>query len=177
MHGLLSLSSFFLTHVVRTVHCCINVSVFVVWFSNTYSGWGGDCVDVHLASGILSSASKGAYFQPRKTGKQREYWMIYRGPGFLADVWLAPPPPPSPSATWTWTCNTQEDWERDTTCWRKGVGGGGIHGAESYDGKKALPSINHLIFIEGMFAGCAPWGLSEFRFEFTTSCLLIWTWS
>ncbi len=27
----------------------------------------------------------------------REYWMISRGPGFLAVVWLAPNPPPPPS--------------------------------------------------------------------------------
>jgi hypothetical protein len=71
----------------------INVSVFVVWFSDTYSGWGGDCVDVRLASGILSSASKGAYFSTERQGC-REYWMIYRRPGFLAVVWFGSSPTP-----------------------------------------------------------------------------------
>ncbi len=59
----------------------------------------------------------------------REYWMVYRRPGFLsAAVWFAPPPSlpplfrlPSESSTG----DTPEDWERETTCWRKrGVGGG-----------------------------------------------------
>ncbi len=156
------------THVVRTVHWCINVSVFVVWFSDTYSGWGGDCVDVRLASGILSSASKGAYFQPRKTGKQREYWKIYRGPGFLSLVWFGSYPTPFltlPSVRWTG--NTQEYRERETTRWRKRGGEGGARGAKSYDGKKTSSSINHLILSARMFAKCTPLGLTEFRLEFT----------
>ncbi len=58
----------------------------------------------------------------------REYWRIYRGPGFLAVAlfWLLPTlsPPSLPSVRSTG--DTQEDLERETTCWRgrkgKGVG-------------------------------------------------------
>ncbi len=41
----------------------------------------------------------------------RQYWMIYRGQGFLAFV-CSPPPLPSVSST----SGTQEDRERETTC-------------------------------------------------------------
>ncbi len=56
--------------------------------------------------------------------RRREYWMLHRGPGFLAVVWFgsSPPSPPPVSAT----DDTQEDREREATCWRekrgKGVG-------------------------------------------------------
>ncbi len=48
----------------------------------------------------------------------REYWMLYRGPGFLAVVWfwlLNPLPPSLPSVSST--ADTEEDWERETICW------------------------------------------------------------
>jgi hypothetical protein len=49
----------------------------------------------------------------------REYWMTYRGPDFLAVAWFgSSATPPSVSSTG----NTQEDWERETTCWRERVG-------------------------------------------------------
>ncbi len=54
----------------------------------------------------------------------REYWMIYRGPGFLAIVWFGSPPTPSPSVSSTG--DAPEDWERETTCWREKVGGSQI---------------------------------------------------
>ncbi len=47
----------------------------------------------------------------------REYWMIYRGPGFLAVVWFGS----SPSLPSSSTGDTQADWERETAGW----GGGG----------------------------------------------------
>ncbi len=51
----------------------------------------------------------------------REYWTIYRGPGFLAFVWFGSTPnpllPPLPSVSSTG--DTQEDWEREATCWRQ----------------------------------------------------------
>ncbi len=56
----------------------------------------------------------------------REYWTIYRRPGFLAVVWCGSTPtpcPPLPSVSSI--SNTQEDWERVATCWwerGKGVG-------------------------------------------------------
>ncbi len=55
----------------------------------------------------------------------RQYWMIYRGPGFLAVLWFGSPPNPSnlPLPTSS-TGDKQEYWERETTFWR-GVGGGG----------------------------------------------------
>ncbi len=69
----------------------------------------------------------------------REYWMIYRGPGFLAVVFFCSmpmhPSPPLPSVNLTG--DTQEDWERKTTCWA-GVEGG----AKSSERKKAWSSIN-----------------------------------
>ncbi len=65
--------------------------------------------------------------------KSGQYWMIYRGPGFLE---LSPPPPPVSS-----TGDTQEDWERNT-CWRERERGAG---AKSYDDQKAWSSINHSI--------------------------------
>ncbi len=55
----------------------------------------------------------------------REYWMKYRGPDFLAVVWFgSSPPPPLPSVSSTG--GTQEDWERETTCWRQREEGGKI---------------------------------------------------
>ncbi len=57
----------------------------------------------------------------------REYWMICREPGFLGVVWfgschtLFPTLSSQLSSTW----DTQEDWERERTCWRargEGVG-------------------------------------------------------
>ncbi len=53
--------------------------------------------------------------------KTREYWMIYRGPGFLAVVWFGSSSTPShqshPLPSVSSTGNTQEDWEREATCW------------------------------------------------------------
>jgi hypothetical protein len=48
----------------------------------------------------------------------REYWMIYREPGFLAITWFFSPHfPPLPSASPT--SDTQEDRERERACWRE----------------------------------------------------------
>ncbi len=77
------------------------------------------------------------------TSVVREYWMIYRGPGLLALVWFGSTPthfPPLLSATClsfsVFLCvGSRAYWGR----W----GGGGGHGAESYDRKKAWTSINH----------------------------------
>ncbi len=54
----------------------------------------------------------------RGRGSYREYWMVYRKPGFLAVIWLYPHPlPPSPATIST--DDTPEDCERETTCWRE----------------------------------------------------------
>ncbi len=57
---------------------------------------------------------------------------------------LAPTPPihPPPLPSGSSAGDTQEDWERETTCWRER---GGCGGAKSYDGEKAWSSINHSI--------------------------------
>ncbi len=75
----------------------------------------------------------------------REYWMIYRGPGFFAVVlsWLYAPPPLPPSVSSTG--DTQEDWERETSCWRERNSeyGGRELTASAID---AWYSVNHSIF-------------------------------
>ncbi len=67
-------------------------------------------------------------------------------------IWLlAQPSPPHPSVSSTG--DTQEDWERETTCWRE-TGGRGWEGkvAKLYDRKKAWPSINYSI-LSDVFSG------------------------
>ncbi len=41
--------------------------------------------------------------------------------------------------------DTQEDWERETTCWRARGGGGSGRGTESYDRMAVWSPINHSI--------------------------------
>ncbi len=57
----------------------------------------------------------------------REYLMIYKGPSFLALVWFSSllTPSPSPLLPGSSTDDTQEDWERETSCWREREGGRG----------------------------------------------------
>jgi hypothetical protein len=73
-----------------------------------------------------------------------EYWTIFRGPGFLAVVGLGSSPtlPPLPSVSSIG--ETQENWEKETTCWREGEGAG--EEPNQYDRKKLWSSINHSIF-------------------------------
>ncbi len=67
--------------------------------------------------------------------KSREYWMIYRWLGLLAIVWWLLPHPLAPSLpSVSSTGDTQEDLERETTCWRERGGR-----------EKAWSSINHSI--------------------------------
>ncbi len=62
----------------------------------------------------------------RYTRRTREYWMIYRGPGFLAVLWFGSSPTPSlpPIPSVSLTGETLEDRERETTWWRERRGGG-----------------------------------------------------
>jgi hypothetical protein len=75
-----------------------------------------------------------------------EYWMVYRGPDFLAGrmIWYLAPNPHLPSVSSTG--DKREDWEREPTCWRerveKGVGEEPNHPNHP---KTAWPSINHSI--------------------------------
>ncbi len=77
----------------------------------------------------------------------REYWMLHRGPGFLAAVWFGSSPSFSPLSI----CNRDRRYtgrprKRDNLLMLTGDrGGGGGRGAESCDRKKAWPSINHSI--------------------------------
>ncbi len=64
----------------------------------------------------------------------REYWMIFR-PGFLGVVWFVSTSFPHLTSV-SWTGDTQDDWERETPCWRSG---GAVHGAKSYDIEKPDP--------------------------------------
>jgi hypothetical protein len=74
----------------------------------------------------------------------REYWMICRGPGFLAVVWFgSSPTSPFLLPSVISTGGAQKEWERETTAGVKGGRGGG--GAKSYDDEKAWSSINHPI--------------------------------
>jgi len=59
------------------------------------------------------------------TVRSREYWMIYRGPAFVAIVWLLVHPHPPVELN---------DW---------GEGGGGE--AKSYDSEKVGSSVHHSI--------------------------------
>ncbi len=76
--------------------------------------------------------------------------MNYRGPSFLVVVWFgsSPNPYPLPLPSVSSTCDTQEDWERETTCWQETRGGDG-GGAKLCDGEKAWSSINH-----SLLSGC-----------------------
>ncbi len=88
------------------------------------------------------------FWRPR-TGLQRI--LIYIGPGFLAVVWFGSSPLPSVSLT----ADTQEDWEKETTCWWERVEGGG-GGAKSSESEKTWFSINHSILSCRMYrdSGC-----------------------
>ncbi len=70
----------------------------------------------------------------------REYWKIYRGPGYLAVIWFgsSPAPPPLPSVS---SGNTQE--ERQLAELRGGGGEGPNHTTARM---KARSSINHSLF-------------------------------
>ena len=91
----------------------------------------------------LGISSATMHREPCKTNSQntyRKYWMVYRGPGFLAVVWVGPSTLPSVSST------RKTLKERQVV---KGEGGeGGGRGAESYDRKKAWSSINLLILTD-----------------------------
>ncbi len=69
------------------------------------------------------------------------------------------PPPPLPSVSSTG--DTQEDWERETTCWREREE---VVGEEpkSYDRKKAWHSMNHLILPYTIFKITSANAESEF---------------
>jgi hypothetical protein len=80
------------------------------------------------------------YWYVMETGvvsvRRREYWMIYRGPGFRAVVWFGSSPHPSCQqvvALYYYSCVSLVKFT-------DGWGGGG---AKSYDGEKTWSLINN----------------------------------
>ncbi len=65
--------------------------------------------------------------------------MIYRRPGFLVVLWFGSPPPSHLPSTSSLSFSVFL-WVPGRAYWREWQGG-----AKSYDGEKALPSINHSI--------------------------------
>jgi hypothetical protein len=68
----------------------------------------------------------------------REYWVFYRGPGFIAVLWFGSPPLPSVNSTE----DTQDDWERETTC----LQGEGVVEEPNHTSARKPWSLNHSIF-------------------------------
>ncbi len=89
---------------------------------------------------IVSQDSLLDWFMPRRTPTtpppQRVLNDLQRA-RLSRSLWLGSSPPPS-------TGDTQEDWERETTCSRERGEGGG-RGTESFDRKEAWASTNHSI--------------------------------
>jgi len=87
-----------------------------------------------------------AHLFPNTPRISREYWMIYRGPGFLVVVWFSSTPILSPNPgtpSGCWTGGTQ--WHRKILLRQLADGRGCVWGAESCDGEKAWSSISHII--------------------------------
>ncbi len=76
----------------------------------------------------------------------REYWMIYRGPGFLAVIWFGsfPTSSPSPVSKASCLCLLVFLCVADRAYWREMGGGGGEEEEPNHiDDEKACSSINH----------------------------------
>jgi len=79
--------------------------------------------------------------------------MLYSGPGLLAEVGFGSSPPPSPLSRQQGRPtgdNTQEDWERETTCWLERWGRSHI----IYDGQEAC-TAKEFRFIYSQKRNCA----------------------
>ncbi len=83
-----------------------DIDVTITW---TASGWG----QVGQTALLVFRADGCGAFSAGARLVARECWMIYRGPGFLAGSSVSS------------TGDKQEDWERETTCWRE-LGRGGV---------------------------------------------------
>ncbi len=96
-----------------------------------------------VCSMLLPAIPSGMPFPSINT---RECWMIYRGTALLEVLWFGssatPSHPPRPSLYSTG--EAQEDWEKETTCWREG--GEGVGEELNYTTQESLASINSPIF-------------------------------
>ncbi len=113
---------------------CIWFTVLFVWFL------------FHISTHFHSLTSISVFLL-----SPREYWMIYRGPGFLAAVWFGFPPSPF--------CGQQVVSLSQSFCvsLNDGRRGGCGRGAKSYDGEKAWPSINQSILSVSPLSPLALW--------------------
>jgi hypothetical protein len=109
------------------------------------------CIFLHPAisdHSICTSDRDHATSRKSQILRPREYWVIYRGLGFLVVVWFGSPPTPFPPLL-SASCLSLSVFLCDAgrAYWRKKGGRGwpGGRGAKSYDHENALPSINHLI--------------------------------
>ncbi len=71
----------------------------------------------------------------------REYWMIHRGPGFLAVVWFGSSPTPLSPLSRQLYLFLSLHVRCGRTYWRERGGGDG-RGAKSYDRKNSWPSVS-----------------------------------
>ncbi len=76
----------------------------------------------------------------RRTASPIEYWMIYRGPGFIAVIWFGFFPTP-------YTLSRQQVVYLSHSSCVSPVEGEGRGEAKSYDGEKAWSSINHSLLV------------------------------
>ncbi len=79
----------------------------------------------------------------RLTPESIEWFLEGQAVSWSSDLAPRPPLSPPPMSVSS-TGDTQEDWERETSCWRKRGKGGG-RADESYDRKQAWSPIIHSI--------------------------------
>ncbi len=107
----------------------LNVAVCVVFLGGDRGGGGGNKMWVGATVTVIAIT-----YCP-------EYWMIYRGPGFLVVGWFASTPTFSPSPV-SKLDQRHTGRLKMTPCWQGGRSG---RGAESCDHKKAWFSMHHSI--------------------------------
>ncbi len=105
----------------------------------------------------------------------RVYLMYSRGPGFLAVVWFvnSPPPPPLPPPLVSKLSLFLSLPVRRRFRLTDGRGGGGMKGAQSYDGEKAWSSIIHEILSDD-YNDYFPASLRAFICTLRINALMNW---
>ncbi len=103
-------------------------------------------------SNAIPTAWRHCTVHAERTGIQQQnvilvMLLIYRGPGsFRQMIWLLTPPPLSVSKLDS--RDTQEDCERETTCWQER--GGDEGGVTSYNGEEAWSSMTDSILSDSI---------------------------